>query len=656
MKHNLLRITPVNFCMTIAIYIFSTTMMIYAERIVIVNGDFSLGNSGFSSGYTFIADQVGINNELGPEGYYSVGYSAYDFHSAWLSGTDHTTGDGLMFIANGSANTSTVVWQGTPSQDLILGQTYDFSAWVMDVYNDGAHASLTFKADAEVIGTITCPNYQTWNRLSGSFTAASLRPTLTLTNAQSDNYGNDFAVDDLNIYYEGSTTPPTETVLTTTAAVSVTQTSATLGGNITYDGGNSITERGYVYSATDTKPYIGDAGVTQLSDGSGTGEFDEIIGSLLPGTTYYFQAYATNTQGNAYGGVENFTTSNATITFTDGSSYTPTVTPGSSDQVLGRLQLSADVTGASVTDLSIQLNGTRTGLSNLKLWASADAVFGSDTQLGSTVAADPSDGSSVTFSGFTSAISTSNVYFFLTGDIASNATGAVQGVIVNNSSLTLDKGALDGSISNAALSNGDASLPVELVSFTASSQGNVVKLEWVTASERDNLGFIIERKSKDSAWQQIASYKSNTTLTGQGTISSQSQYHFIDTSIKSGIDYSYRLFEVNINGDRKEIGTTFIKSSAVPSKTQLFAAYPNPFNPTTRLEYHLAIDSQVSLFVFDVLGRKIKTLVNQQQAAGEYSIQWNGTNDNEISAPSGTYLIRLQTESVTQTQKIIFLR
>ncbi len=83
----------------------------------------------------------------------------------------------------------------------------------------------------------------------------------------------------------------------------------------------------------------------------------------------------------------NFTTSNDFITFTDGSSYTPTVTPGSSDQVLGRLQLSADVTGASATGLSIQLNGSRIGLLNLKLWASADAVFGSDIQLGSALAA-----------------------------------------------------------------------------------------------------------------------------------------------------------------------------------------------------------------------------------------------------------------------------
>ncbi|MCK5148923.1 hypothetical protein KAR48_19365, partial [bacterium] len=522
-----------------------------SERIIITNGDFSSGNSGFSSDYTYKADIGGVNNELEAEGTYGVGYNAYNYHSAWLNGSDHTTGSGMMFIANGSPNTSSIVWQGEPSQDLVIGQTYDFSAWIMDVYHTGAHASLTFKADAEVIGTLTCSQYQTWTRLSGSFTAASLRPILTLTNSQAEGGGNDFAVDDLNIYYEGSTTPPTEAVLTTSGATSVTQTSASLGGIINSDGGDAISERGMVYSSTDTKPYIGDAGVTQKSNGSGTGTFSEIISSLTPGTTYYIQAYAINTQGTAYGGVENFTTSNVTVTFTDGSAFTPNITRGGGDQVLGRFELTGNVSGASITAASIKLNGTRTGLSNLKLWASSDGSFGSDTQVGSTVAADPGDGSSASFSGFSSAIVTGGTTYFLTGDVAADATGTVQGVIVENASLTLSKGTLSGSITNALISNGDASLPVELHSLSAAVIDGGVEVKWITESETDNLGFVLERAIHESPlrWDVIASYQTHPELCGKGNSSAHYEYAYSDADVEAGQSYVYRLSDVNIAGE-----------------------------------------------------------------------------------------------------------
>jgi hypothetical protein len=98
--------------------------------------------------------------------------------------------------------------------------------------------------------------------------------------------------------------------LTTAAASSVATTSATLGGNVTSDGGVTVTDRGIVYSTTDATPTIGEGGVTQDANGSGTGTFNESIGSLSIGTHYYYQAYAINTVGTSYGGVQEFTTQN----------------------------------------------------------------------------------------------------------------------------------------------------------------------------------------------------------------------------------------------------------------------------------------------------------------------------------------------------------
>ncbi len=103
-----------------------------------------------------------------------------------------------------------------------------------------------------------------------------------------------------------SSTPPT---LTTTAASGVTATEATLGGNVTADGGATVSARGFVYSSSDNTPTLGEGGVTNVLDGSGTGVFNESISGLSASTTYYYQAYATNSEGTSYGGVESFATS-----------------------------------------------------------------------------------------------------------------------------------------------------------------------------------------------------------------------------------------------------------------------------------------------------------------------------------------------------------
>ena len=111
----------------------------------------------------------------------------------------------------------------------------------------------------------------------------------------------------------------TAPAVTNTNAASISTTSATLGGNVTADGGATVTERGVVYSTTDTTPTIGEAGVTKAANGSGTGSFTESIGSLSPGTTYYYNAYATNSVGTSYGDQVSFTTRSATtVTVVDG--------------------------------------------------------------------------------------------------------------------------------------------------------------------------------------------------------------------------------------------------------------------------------------------------------------------------------------------------
>ncbi len=98
--------------------------------------------------------------------------------------------------------------------------------------------------------------------------------------------------------------------VTTTAASLIATTSATLGGNVTADGGATVDDRGIVYSLTsvNANPQIGGTGITQVSIGTGTGEFSQSVGSLATCTAYSFSAYAHNSQGYSYGTVSSFST------------------------------------------------------------------------------------------------------------------------------------------------------------------------------------------------------------------------------------------------------------------------------------------------------------------------------------------------------------
>jgi hypothetical protein len=143
--------------------------------------------------------------------------------------------------------------------------------------------------------------------------------------------------------------PPT---LTTAVAASVATTSATLGGNITADGGDAVSARGVVYSTTDATPTIDESGVTQDTNGSGTGSFTESIGSLALATRYYYQAYATNAVGTSYGGVQEFTTQNTVASIVRSGSN-----PVNAASVSWTVTFSASVTGLSSSNFALANTG-----------------------------------------------------------------------------------------------------------------------------------------------------------------------------------------------------------------------------------------------------------------------------------------------------------
>ena len=103
------------------------------------------------------------------------------------------------------------------------------------------------------------------------------------------------------------------------------------------------------------------------------------------------------------------------------------------------------------------------------------------------------------------------------------------------------------------------------------------------------------------------------------------------------------------------------KTMIVPGQTSLHQNYPNPFNPTTTIEYDLGfIDGptqRVNVTVYDILGRNIKTLINEQQNIGRYRVKWNGKDQNDVPVSSGIYFINLLTDTGrSETKKIMLMR
>ena len=93
----------------------------------------------------------------------------------------------------------------------------------------------------------------------------------------------------------------------------------------------------------------------------------------------------------------------------------------------------------------------------------------------------------------------------------------------------------------------------------------------------------------------------------------------------------------------------------ISTRFQLFQNYPNPFNLSTTIEYSIAIPGVVSLAIYDLLGKKIRTLINDRQAAGHYTVRWNGVNESGNPVSSGVYLYKLKMNNTQVLSKRMLL-
>lgn len=93
-----------------------------------------------------------------------------------------------------------------------------------------------------------------------------------------------------------------------------------------------------------------------------------------------------------------------------------------------------------------------------------------------------------------------------------------------------------------------------------------------------------------------------------------------------------------------------------PRGFKVLSVYPNPFNPVTTIRYAIPENSQVIVTIYDQLGRKVKTLMNQTQSLGEYQLQWNGADDTGNQVGSGLYFCQVRVGGCSETIKMVYLR
>ncbi len=181
--------------------------------------------------------------------------------------------------------------------------------------------------------------------------------------------------------------------------------------------------------------------------------------------------------------------------------------------------------------------------------------------------------------------------------------------------------------------------PVELSSFSASIIDGGVNLVWTTATEKNNRGFEIERKSDGSGYTVVG------FVEGNGTITTPIHYNFTDNSEIKGI-YTYRLKQIDFDGKFTYSNEVTVDIPVI-SDYVLQQNYPNPFNPSTMIKYSVPNASNVKLILYDALGRQVKVLTDGFKEAGNYSYTLNAEGFS-----SGVYIVRLSAGTSNKVIKI----
>ncbi len=183
-----------------------------------------------------------------------------------------------------------------------------------------------------------------------------------------------------------------------------------------------------------------------------------------------------------------------------------------------------------------------------------------------------------------------------------------------------------------------------LEEFSAGFEDGNVVVRWSLSMRDDGAVFSIERARDGTDFAGLPDGPED--LGGE-------EYLFADEDIVPGSSYSYRILVEDGEGERILFET---EPMDVPSVPLTLSNHPNPFNPSTEIEYSLPSPGRVSVSIYDVSGKLVRRLVDGNAESGVHSVVWNGLDERKSPQPSGIYFCRLRLGKIEVTSKLVLLR
>jgi hypothetical protein len=190
-------------------------------------------------------------------------------------------------------------------------------------------------------------------------------------------------------------------------------------------------------------------------------------------------------------------------------------------------------------------------------------------------------------------------------------------------------------------------LPVEMTSFTAESKGASTHIRWATATEEKSYNFEIERRLINSSV-----YAKVGTVQAAGTSSAPQTYEFTDVNLAPGT-YAYRLKMNDNDGSFAYFGNAEVTiGAAAPKEFSLKGNYPNPFNPSTTIEFTVPVSGHATLKVYNVIGQQVATLFDGMAQAEQY----NKVSFDASKLSSGIYFSTLEFNNQRLVKKMMLTK
>jgi hypothetical protein len=198
----------------------------------------------------------------------------------------------------------------------------------------------------------------------------------------------------------------------------------------------------------------------------------------------------------------------------------------------------------------------------------------------------------------------------------------------------------------------DNLVPTAPANLTATPTAPDIQLSWDESPDADFNYFSIRRGDQSG-------FDADDPAT---EVATTTDHQYVDSDPGAGTWY-YKVVAYDFNGNRGDFSdevnaavTGIDDASVLPKEFALRQNYPNPFNPETKISFDLPNRVDVTLTIYNMLGQKVKTLVNEARPAGTYTILWDGSNNQGVKVASGIYVYTIRAGDFVQSRKMTFMK